>query len=118
MDASSDDPVVSLEDIGAVRSVLFRRWIPHFARLGLKVLAIGTIGGVVLYLVLQWAHPQLSQATAATIAALATVVMGLVPLAMHVWSGVKVDLQLSRRLDEMARRVRAGETVRASELRL
>lgn len=113
-----ENPTVSLEDIAAIRRQLFRRWAPAYLMLGLKLLAIWFLGTAGLYLLVVYLHPELTRASARTGVLVVMSVVVLVPFAIHVAKGMWLDVRIARRLDEMARRLHAGEEVRASEARL
>jgi hypothetical protein len=118
MTAHHDDPVVSLDDIAEVRRQLFRRWIPGMSASALKLLGLWLVVSAALYYFLVWLNPERSRESTLVVVLVAVAFTVLIPFSIHVWSALRLDHRIARRLDEMARRVRAGEPVRASEVRL
>jgi len=115
---TEEDPVVSLEDISAIRAFLFKRWLPAFAKAGLQVLTLVALGTAVLFLFMQFMLPDQSSRSSFILCGSLMLALGLLPYGMFVSRMMWLDVRISRSLQRMATRVRAGETVYASELKL
>ena len=116
MNASHEDPIVSLDDIAYIRRQLFRRWTSTIVTLGLKLLALWFLGLIVLYTVYAYTRSEWTPPTRIKVVALVMSAMALAPFLIHVGSGLWLDFRIARRLDSMAKRTRDGESVRASEV--
>jgi hypothetical protein len=112
------DPIVSLEDICAIQRFLFKRWLPAFAKAGLKILALIAFGGAGLFLFLRNVYSDWSMGYTLALSGLTLSAIVLLPFAMYVSRMMWLDFRISRRLQKTETRVRAGETVHASEVRL
>jgi hypothetical protein len=115
--AATEDPLVSLDDIAAIRGQLFRRWGPAYLALGLKMLVLWLVGTVALYFLVIYLYPDLTRSSVRLGVLGLVSVMVFVPFAMYVAKGLWLDYRIARRLAEMALRLHAGEEVRASEVR-
>ena len=113
-----EDPPVSLEDITQIQRRLFRRWWPAFASVGVKMLGIWLAGSLAVYFVALYLGREWTFAPTHTVAVVSMGAVTLLPYLLWVVQGLWLDYRLSRRLDEMARQLRAGEVVRASRVRL
>jgi hypothetical protein len=118
MVTQEDDPIVSLEDISAIQRFLFKRWLPAFAKAGLQILALVAFGGAGLFLFLRFMYSEWSTGYTLALSGLTVFAIGLLPYTMYVSQMMWLDFRIFRRLQGMATRVRAGETVHASEVRL
>jgi hypothetical protein len=113
-----DNPVVSLADISAIQRFLFRRWLPAFGKAGLQVLVLVALGTAVLFLLLRYLHDDWSTGFTLGLSGLTTFAIGLLAFSMFVSQMMWLDFRILRRLKSMSVRVRSGETVRASEVKL
>ncbi len=118
METSTGNPAVTLEDIASIRRQLFRRWFRPMAVTLAKWAAFATLGAIALYLVLRWRYPSHVAGGVARISILSVFAIFIVPFAFFAAQMLRLDWRLMRRLDTMARRVRAGEAVRAGDIEL
>lgn len=118
METSTDNPVVTLEDIASIRRQLFRRWFRPMALTLAKLLAFATLGAIALFLVLRWGYSTHAAGWVTRTSILSVIAMVTIPFALFAAQMLRLDWRLMRRLDTMARRVRAGETVRAGDIEL
>jgi hypothetical protein len=116
MQTPHEDPLVTLADIAEVRSQLYRRWVPIFLKLGLKLIALGALGAVVLYVAISFVRPEWSSAFAFRVVVLLELAITVAPMLVYVTQCLWLDRRLAHRLDSMAQRVHAGEAVRASDV--
>jgi hypothetical protein len=116
----SDAPVaepdvpVDLPSIAAIKTELYRRWVPAYSYLTIKIVPAALLCGVVVHWVLVWLTPgadHVSSLVLPMIAGAGALSICLWSLASMLWLDFKID----RRLDDMARRIAAGETVYANE---
>ena len=110
-----DDLPVALADIDAVKRHLFWRWRKPLFLAFLRGLAAAFCFAALLYLLFTWWNPEAVRLSIVTIMGSVTVCV-VVIVAMHAVSMAKVELRIYRKLEEMERRIRAGEVVLASEI--
>lgn len=118
MSAPHEDPLASLDDIAAVRRQLFRRWYPTFTALGRQLVLWWILGTVAFFCTFWYSHPEWPYGKNLAVSAILMSALVIVGFTTHVSSCWWLDYRIARRLDDMARRTRAGEAVRASEVRL
>jgi hypothetical protein len=115
MDTAEPDVAVDLPSIAAVKRQLFRRWIPHYASLVLKIVPFASLCGFGLHWLLRW----LSHSPAFASPLILPLAFGIAALLICLWTlpaMLWLDLGINKRLTEMAKRVAAGETVYGSEV--
>jgi hypothetical protein len=117
MDTVDLDPVCDLPSIAAVKSQLFKRWFRTFTLMFIGAILISAGGAVGLYYLSVWAYP-LSRIPSLQTFVLGGSVFALLICAPPISRMLWLDFKVHRRLSAMARRVAAGEIVRASEIRL
>jgi hypothetical protein len=115
MDTAQPDVAVDLPSIAAVKRQLFRRWIPHYASLVLKIVPIALLCGFGLNWLLRW----LTHSPAFVSPLILPLACGIAAMLICLWTlpaMLWLDVGINKRLTEMAKRVAAGETVYASEV--
>jgi uncharacterized membrane protein YciS (DUF1049 family) len=113
---SDPDPICDLPSIAAARKRLFWRWLWPFLSLTVQVIMAADALALILYWLIAWGTPGVSRVSL-TIFLVVGAVCALLICAPHFARMLWLDFRINRRLSEMTRRVAAGETVRASELR-
>ena len=117
MTTPDSDPVCDLQSIASVQKQLFWRWLRPFASMIFVALPVAIAAALGLYWLLTWASLRSSAASLLVYVAggaIAAFVICAVRIGPMLW----LDLKIHRRLRDMARRIEAGEAVRASELRV
>jgi len=115
MEAAEPDVALDLPSIAAVRRQLFKRWIPHYASLVVRIVPIASLSGFGIHWLIRWGapgSPYVSPLILPSIFGMAGLLICLWTLPALIW----LDIVIYRRLTEMARRVAAGEVVYASEV--
>jgi hypothetical protein len=110
---SEPDVPVDMTSIMAIRSELYRRWAPMYFYLVMKIVPIASLCGLIVHWALVWLTPGADHISAVVL----PMVTGLAALLLCVWSlpsMLWLDFKIGRRLDDMARRIAAGETVYAN----
>ncbi len=118
MDDAPDDPVVTMDDLKTVRQQLFRRWQRPLASLLGKLLLFALPAAFLFYLTLKWAYPTRSNHVISMQVAIVIPAVFAVPFAIYAFHLLRLDFRIAKRLDDMAARLRLGEVVKASDLKL
>jgi len=116
METPEPDVAVDLASIAAIRQQLFRRWVPHYASLVVKLVPIAALAGVGIHWLIRWLNPGASSPSPMFL----PLVFGVTTFLICLWTlpaMLRLDYQINRRLKNMADRVAAGEAVYASEVR-
>ena len=116
METPEPDVAVDLASIAAIRQQLFRRWVPHYASLVVKLVPIAAFAGAGIHWLNRWLNPGASPLSPMVL----PLVFGVTTFLICLWTlpaMLRLDYQINRRLKNMADRVASGETVYASEVR-
>jgi hypothetical protein len=112
--ATDSEPAmpVDLPSIAAIKGELYRRWAPIYFSLVIKLVPISFAFGLLVHWALVWLTPGADHVSAIVL----PMVTGCTALLLCLWtlpSMLWLDFKIARKLDDMARRIAAGETVYA-----